>query len=297
MRKVAAVVVTYNRLMLLKECIESLKNQALELSHIIIVNNNSSDGTTNYLKTLKDDTQIRVVNLKENLGGAGGFNAGLKFGIEHTHDDYFWIMDDDTIPDDDALKSLINRAEFLKDDFGYLCSNVRWIDGSPSNLPKVASGWTQLLQHDLIKVTEATFVSVLTTRKNILNVGYPIADIFIWGDDTEYTLRLSRMKVSYLVEDSTVLHKSKQRTAGLTLVSDDSERLQRYFYLIRNVMYINRKYHNTGIIRLVASHVVLANKILLRSKNRKLMRIGILVKGFVAGMRFNPNIESVKNED
>jgi len=296
-KNVAAVVVTYNRLDLLKECIHALKNQDYSLSHIIIINNNSNDGTKDYLDSLKKDVRIIVVNLRENLGGAGGFNLGLRCGIEKTSDDYFWIMDDDTIPDRNALDCLVNKANFLNGNFGYLCSNVRWIDGTSSNIPRVADNWPQLAQHDLVKVTEATFVSVLTSRKNIDKIGYPISDIFIWGDDTEYTLRLSSYRSSYLVEGSTVLHKSKQKTAGLMLVSDDSERLPRYFYLIRNVMYINRKYHHSGLIRLTKNHLGLAIKILLKSKNRKLLRLKILLRGFIAGLKFNPIIERVKNED
>ncbi|MBI1933772.1 MAG: glycosyltransferase [Ignavibacteriales bacterium] len=72
--KICAVVVTYNRLKLLQECIEALKNQTIKLDEIIVVNNNSKDGTTEWLDKQKDLTNIH----QENLGGAGGFQNGMK---------------------------------------------------------------------------------------------------------------------------------------------------------------------------------------------------------------------------
>ncbi|HBW2203253.1 TPA: glycosyltransferase, partial [Klebsiella pneumoniae] len=42
--EVAAVLVTYNRVALLKRAIDSLLKQSVELKYIVIVNNNSTDG-------------------------------------------------------------------------------------------------------------------------------------------------------------------------------------------------------------------------------------------------------------
>ena len=65
--KITAVVVTFNRLELLKKGIESLRKQA-RLSNIIVVNNGSTDGTDKWLAT---QTDLRVIN-QENVGGSGG---------------------------------------------------------------------------------------------------------------------------------------------------------------------------------------------------------------------------------
>ena len=51
--KVDAVIVTYNRLKLLKECISAVLNQTKSINNIIVVNNSSSDGTPEYLKELR----------------------------------------------------------------------------------------------------------------------------------------------------------------------------------------------------------------------------------------------------
>jgi len=54
--KIAAVVVTYNRLELLKQCIDSIKNQTRKPDEIIVVNNSSTDGTLEWLNPNKDLT-------------------------------------------------------------------------------------------------------------------------------------------------------------------------------------------------------------------------------------------------
>ena len=69
--------------------------------------------------------------------------------------------------------------------------------------------------------------------------GLPIKEFFIWGDDVEYTRRIALREPSYLVEDSQVLHDTKNNV-GSNIVYDD-ERIDRYRYAYRNEMYIARR--------------------------------------------------------
>jgi len=48
-KNIDVVVVTYNRLGLLKECVDALLSQKDNLSNIFIFNNHSTDGTDKYL--------------------------------------------------------------------------------------------------------------------------------------------------------------------------------------------------------------------------------------------------------
>ncbi|MBK8785130.1 MAG: glycosyltransferase [Chitinophagaceae bacterium] len=54
MEKVVAVVVTYNRLALLSECITALRNQSRPLDGILVINNGSTDGTEEWLNAQPD---------------------------------------------------------------------------------------------------------------------------------------------------------------------------------------------------------------------------------------------------
>ena len=112
--KTAAVVVTYNRKILLEECINNLiKNKDLT---VYIIDNASTDGTEKMIKT-KFKNKIKYVNTGANLGGAGGFNFGIKHAINDRNYDYLWIMDDDTMVHDNTLEELLKKAKLLKNNF------------------------------------------------------------------------------------------------------------------------------------------------------------------------------------
>ena len=79
---VLAVVVTYNRKQLLLECIEALQKLEETKCDILIVNNASTDDTEETVKAMASDTLL-YVNTGANLGGAGGFNYGIKYAVEN----------------------------------------------------------------------------------------------------------------------------------------------------------------------------------------------------------------------
>jgi len=70
-----------------------------------VVNNDSTDGTEEWLKSQSDLQCIK----QENLGGAGGFNTGLKYGYENNYE-WIWFMDDDVVPQSDCLEKLFDKA-------------------------------------------------------------------------------------------------------------------------------------------------------------------------------------------
>ena len=110
MNKYVEVIVTYNRKKLLKENIEALLNQTFKDHDILIVDNNSNDGTKEMVAEIQDN-RIKYYNTGKNLGGAGGFAFGLRKAIELGYL-YAWIMDDDSIPTPTALENLLKAKTF-----------------------------------------------------------------------------------------------------------------------------------------------------------------------------------------
>ena len=74
------------------EVIDALRKQTYNDYQIVVVNNGSTDGTEKWLSQQRDIITIT----QENLGGAGGFFAGMKYVAEHGYE-YCWIMDDDVL--------------------------------------------------------------------------------------------------------------------------------------------------------------------------------------------------------
>lgn len=291
-QSICAVLVTYNRLELLKECLNSLlANEGL--AHVVIVNNNSSDGTTEYLTTLHSNKFI-IFNSKENLGGAGGFAYGMELAYQKTDDRYFWIMDDDTIPNHDAAHYLLEKAELLHDNFGFLCSNIRWLDGTPCNMPMPAFEWPKEIQQGLVAVSRGTFVSVFFSRPIVKKYGIPTKELFIWGDDTEYTTRVTQEQSSYFVIDSIAVHKTPNNLTDITIFNDSADRIGRYYYLYRNLVYISKKYQGrNAAFKLVLRQIWYGLMTLGKSKANRFKRAHTVFKGTFAGIRFNPPIKHV----
>ena len=291
-KKVAAVIVTYNRKELLCECIDALLNQDYDNCDILVIDNASTDGTKKSIEKYKD--KIKYYNTGKNLGGAGGFNYGMKKAYENGCD-FVWLMDDDCIVHKDSLTILMNHAKKLDYNFGFLSSKVLWKDDSicrmnvqKNSLFKKNSDWTT----SRMSVIMATFVSFLVPTNVIEDVGFPITDFFIWADDLEYSRRISRKYNCYLINDSVVTHKSKNNI-GSNIAIDESDNLSRYNYSYRNERYIFRREGLIGKLYYFLKINYHRLKILKANSKNKKERLNIIKNAAKVGKTFNPPIEYI----
>lgn len=295
MSKVAAVVVTYNRKELLLECIDALLSQSCSSAmDIVVVDNASTDGTADALKQLISDREICYLNTGSNIGGAGGFNYGMRYAVENGYD-FVWAMDDDTIPTQTALEELLKFDQKNKNSYGFLSSLALWTDGKPNrmNLQKKAiNKRIKSFNQTHIKIGVATFVSIFIPTKIIRTVGLPIKEFFIWADDIEYTSRISKLKPGYLITTSRVVHRTKDNK-GNNIADDSKDRLQRYRYSYRNEMYIYRRADASTKIYCAARLLYHSARVITKGDNRK-EKLGIIWGSTLKGLRFNPEIEYVE---
>lgn len=300
--KVAAVVVTYNRLALLQQCVQHLLDGTVSCD-ILLVDNASTDGTEDWARHLaQENPHILYRNTGGNFGGAGGFNLGMRWAVEAGYS-HVWIMDDDTMPMPDALEKLLEADELLDSNYGFLSSVVLWTDGNECkmNRPKLLKAYYEqidLLQHGVILVEQATFVSCFFKRETILDAGLPIRDFFIWGDDIEYTRRLSvRKKLScYLVGKSRVVHAMELNT-GSSIATDHSERISRYNYAFRNENYLYRQEGIKGFAYYSAKCALNILRIFRWAKSERMKRCAIIIKQYLCGLFFNPKVEYISDID
>lgn len=289
--KIAAVVVTYNRIELLIECIEALKGQTVHNFDILVIDNASTDGTKERLREYISNGDIIYYNTGDNIGGAGGFNYGIKTAYKLDYD-LFWLMDDDTIPSPTALEKLLNAAEELNNEYGYLVSKALWTDGTlcQMNRPSFAENDNLMPEGETkpVEIKRATFVSFLTTREIIKVTGLPIKEFFLWADDTNFCFRINYYAKGYFVPDSVVVHKMIKNN-GVNIVSEDGERLERYCLAYRNRYYNARM--QKELLRYYAHIMKKVVQIMLFSKDNKSKRVYYMLKGLVEGWGFKPSIE------
>ena len=253
--KVICVVVTYNRKELLLECLEAVSNQTYPCD-VIIIDNASTDGTRETLKDkgYLDKEGTRYIRLKKNTGGAGGFYEGIR-QAQKTGCDWIWLMDDDTIPDPDCLEKLCIAKDKVKkrtsSEPAYFASTVYGPEGEYMNVPVISSKnatggyayWYRFLGEGIVGIEMATFVSVMINSKAVEKCGLPCRDFFIWGDDSEYTYRLSKFfGDAYFVGDSRAVHKRKIQGQLYIETETDDRRIEMYRYKFRNRVVMERYY-------------------------------------------------------
>lgn len=300
---IAAVIVTYNRLELLKECLCAVLQQTNQDYDVLVIDNASTDGTKEYILSLCDKFRIKYFQLDENIGGAGGFCFGIKEAIRMGYD-YVWLMDDDTIPDCNCLQEMIDADRLIgKGAYGYLSSAVFWIDGTECkmNRQKVQKNYykgLQYLQNGIILIEQATFVSLFIPRETIVSVGLPIKEYFIWGDDIEYTRRIAvrHNLPSYLIGKSKVVHKMSNNE-GSSIAKDDVHRIGRYNFAYRNDNSTYRREGFEGFCYYTGKCAINILRVILYAKDYKIKRLGIIVKNYFKGLFFNPSIEMVDQGD
>ena len=211
---IAAVVVTYNRLELLKRVITALKSQTVPVDKIIVVNNGATDGTKEWL----DSQEFLITIHQENVGGAGGFYRGIKEAMT-TETDWIWCMDDDVFPTSKCLEKLINHYT-SEDRTGILCPK-RLMDGrlfiSETRKQNLSNPFKYIYEdclkeellnnNETVEIEGMAFEGPLIRREVVESIGLPNKDLFILYDDTEYSYRAILAGYKVKVVSSAVMEK------------------------------------------------------------------------------------------
>jgi len=281
---VCAIVVTYNRKDMLVRCLAALAAQERPVDMTVVVDNASTDGTADLVRA--GHPEVELLALAENVGGAGGFAAGMAWAHARGYD-WLWVMDDDTLPTPESLGALLAGAERAPGPAPVvLCSDVRWKDERlhPMNVP--SPRWRdrghlgEAAGHGLLAVRTATFVSLAVHRTAIDRYGLPHAHYFIWGDDIEFTARVLRHERGYLVPESKVYHWTPEPHSPAGLNSD------RFYYHARNSLHVLRSRSFSPVERVDYGRYYLSSiKQFLKLNWRDRRRLGILLRGLRDGLR------------
>ncbi|XCB29836.1 glycosyltransferase [Arcanobacterium hippocoleae] len=240
--------VAWNRAELLAKMLDRLARQTRALDGVVVVDNASTDSTPTVIANAKVVTE--TITMPENLGGAGGFAAGIARAIS-IGADYVWIMDDDTLPHLNTLETLLTQWQKLaalpavktakNSELGLLACRADWIDGRehPMNKPRLmpfAPADLVIQAKDLhaYPIRTASFVGPLISASAIREIGLPVADYFLWNDDFEYTARILRKRIGFYVNSARVEHRTK--TFGNAAASPG----KRFFNEVRNKFWMYR---------------------------------------------------------
>ncbi len=262
--KITAVVVTFNRLELLKQGIECLRKQQ-KLTGIIVVNNGSTDGTREWLNA---QPGLLVVH-QDNVGGSGGFYTGIERAYSEGAD-WIWCMDDDVFPRPDCLDRLLPYTD--RPEVGIL-SPRRLLEGKVFTHefrhfnftnPVGSLHGRKLAKQQVNQATEivgADFEGPFISRRVVEKIGLPNRELFIFCDDTDYCLRahLAGFKLLYIPEALMDKHKF---FSDDTWTSRNRKKKWKRYYQVRNEAYLNHHYGRNFGVRYLRSFIGVAGYII-----------------------------------
>ena len=293
---IVAVVVTYNRLVLLKQNIAALKKQTCLPTHIVVIDNCSTDGTAEFLQTVEG---LRVIRTTQNTGGAGGFFEGIKAAVA-LQADWIWLMDDDTIPHDDTLEKMLPYTHQAQ--VGFINSKVVWKDGSQHLMNKVVFAHQELpentsFSHEMQQkiIRNGSFVSMLIRGDMPFKIGLPYREFFIWCDDYEYSYRMfSHGFVGIYAEESVVLHATAENYTPV-LKDIRGQHAWKLYYEERNRTFIDRKHKNPVVFFFSQLNKIRLQRRLIKKRHlpqeEERALLHQLTRGLWDGIFFHPKIE------
>ena len=232
---VFAFIVTYNRLNLLKEVLIALRSQTYPLDKIIVINNSSTDGTEEWLAT-QDDL---IVIKQPNIGGAGGFETGVRYCFENGAD-WIWMMDDDVFPNSDCLEKLLSYKDqaLCLQPYRYFSDNILVAWQAFYDLKKA-----QVVSIDFSKETNiinnCCFEGCFINRKVVQEVGFPDARFFIAVDDSSYGWRISKLFKILYIRDARMIRAKKSKEINNSQMYE--------YYTLRNRHLLSAVYDELGI--------------------------------------------------
>lgn len=219
------VIVTYNSKHWMENCINSIEEQKefdLNDINLYIVDNNSKDGTQDYIKERSKNTKLGKIELLD-TGKNLGFGRANNYGFETGNSEYVFFLNPDTELVEDTMLELKNSIENSSEEFGmWECRQ------KPYEHPKMYN----ILTGETTWASGACFVA---KREVFKQVGGFDKKIFMYGEDVDisWNVRLHGYKIKY-VPKAVVVHYCYKNAGEIKPVQ--------YYNSIINNLNLRRKY-------------------------------------------------------
>ncbi|MDI3546991.1 MAG: hypothetical protein PWR10_643 [Halanaerobiales bacterium] len=200
-KAVAIIILNYNKKDYVLQCIESVKKSSFQNYDLYVVDNASTDGSVEAINDFFG-REVNLIRNSENKGGSGGFNTGIREAFKKDYK-YIYLLDNDVILDEDALKELYNYLE-RNEDVAIAGSLIYSMD-KPGEIQELGSSidWNNFYINpnykgfkdngQLPEIVECDYVaacSLLVRADAIKKAGIIDEGNFIYWDDIEWAYRM-----------------------------------------------------------------------------------------------------------
>lgn len=256
MNNVVAIVVTFKRKELLLQVLDSLLTQTEVLSKILVIDNNSGDGTEEVVNSLSSQYENIVYhNTGANLGGAGGFHYGFKAAQDYDYS-HLWLMDDDFQPEKDCLQKMlalqhvgiVQPIRFNLDGSCAELSPVTYNLSSPFIFnPKTESVLDIYEKGEIVQRQELDgipFEGPLISKEVVDKVGLPEPKFFIFYDDLDYAIRTRTAGYKIICSPDIKATRLLMNNQGDDLLS------WKGYFMLRNLFYVHKIHGDNIFVKL-----------------------------------------------
>lgn len=254
--KVCIILVNYNGYKDTVECVQSILKCQYSNYEIIIVDNDSKDADN-----FKSDTWLNSTAHIVYSNYNSGFSIGNNIGIEYAQKfkpDYILLLNNDTIVLPGFIQKLLspfyNNPKVAMTtgtiNYYYDKENSWYKMGSFSNF----TGYTRMIRKDnesnsLQCVSFSTGCLMMISYQYIKQYGMLSSKFFLYSEDTEYCQRMISNGYKIMsVPDVLIYHKVNASTGS-------GSKMQQY-YLIRNYLYVAKKYTSCFFVAYIFRYLV-----------------------------------------
>ena len=237
---VTVIVVNYDGGKRVLECLRSLEQQTYDNYHIVVVDNESVDGSLQNLRACFPD--IEVIE----SGYNAGWGVAVNTGIEATRSEYIALLNNDVYLDKRCLEVMVETIQ-LKEEYGSCaCKIIDWHE--PSRMEDagliiyrdgsgVGRGTSEpaVTYQNIEEVFCANDCCCLYRRKMLNEIGLYDPDFFIYCDETDIGWRHQLAGWKCVYAPNAVAYHARSSAAGI--YSDFKA-----YYFERNRIWITLKY-------------------------------------------------------
>lgn len=222
--KISIIIITWNQLSVLKNCLASLQEIMLRADvEVIITDNGSCDGTAGFLK--KEHPEIRLIELNKNKGVAFARNRAL----EKASGQYLLILDNDTIVSKKAIEGMEQFMDEhpeagicacrLIDGQGIVQENCRKYPGLKEKFANIAKGkkyrysYSEKIRSQVFEPVYLIGACQFIRKKAYEQVGALDENIFYGPEDADFCIRVKNAgwKI-YFLPQYTITHLCRRMT-------------------------------------------------------------------------------------
>lgn len=192
--RLSIIIPNFNGKHFLKKCLDSIRKQDYSFYEIIIVDNDSSDGSSEYIK--ENYPKITLIQNKENLGFAAAVNQGIRV----SKSEYVFLLNNDVELEAGCISSLLKCIEKDENIFAVASKMVQYSDRNKiddAGDEYTLLGWTKKVgdgkSPDLYKEEREIFSACAGAslyRRSVFNeIGYFDENFFAYMEDVDISYR------------------------------------------------------------------------------------------------------------